>query len=248
MKLQFIFLILFFFPPSKEYAQTAINQTIPVKPGQTVQMSFDYPELIRVTTWDGSAISIQGSVSINGGENDDAFVLENTSTGNIVRVQSEIRDLKSLPHRITIQHNGQKIMFRDKAEFQKYQAEHGRTYNSMSWGPHIDIQLEIKVPRNIETQINSVYGMVEVKDFRGPLTVDATYGGVDASLAERSIGELTAETNFGNIYTNLELKFTDEEMRSEDFHTFVSTKPGSGPKYNFESKYGNVYLRKAGDN
>ncbi|MEX1240734.1 MAG: hypothetical protein WEB30_13495 [Cyclobacteriaceae bacterium] len=246
MKAKNIFLILFFFSTTEDYAQTAINQTIPVRAGQTVQMKFDYPELIRVTTWDGNAISIQGSVNINGGENDDAFVLENTTAGNVVKIQSEIRDMKNLPRRITIDRGGQQIMFRDKAEFQKYQAEHGKSYNSVSWGPDIDIELEIKVPRDMATHIRAVYGMVEVRNFSGPLTVDATYGGVDASLAERSIGELTAETNFGNIYTNLDLKFTDEEMKSRDFHTFVSVKPGSGPKYSFESKYGNVYLRKVG--
>src|SRR5688500_16775246 len=151
MNIKYLFLILFFFPPSKEYAQTAINQTIPVKAGHAIQMSFDYPELIRVTTWEGNAILIQGSVSINGGENDDACVVENTTTGNMIKIRSEIRGLKNLPQRITINRNGQKIMFRDKAEFQKYQAEHGKSYNSMSWGPDIEIQLEIKVPRNIET-------------------------------------------------------------------------------------------------
>lgn len=246
MKAKSIFLVLFFFSTTEDYAQTTINQSIPVRAGQTIQMKFDYPELIRVTTWDGNAISIQGSVSINSGENDDAFVLENTVAANVIKIRSEIKDLKNLPQRITISRNGQKIMFRDKAEFQKYQAEHGKSYNSVSWGPDIDIQLEIKVPRNIETQIHSVYGMVEVRNFSGPLTVESTYGGVDASLAERSIGEVTAETNFGNIYTNLDVKFTDEQMKSKDFHTFVSARPGNGPKYNFESKFGNVYLRKAG--
>jgi len=210
-------------------------------------MDFDYPELIRVTTWEGNEIVISGLVSINGGENDDAFILENTTNGNIIKVHSEIRGMKDLPHRITITRNGQKVTFPNKEEFRKYQAENGKSYNHMSWGPEIDIQLEIKVPRNVETNIRSVYGMVEVKNFVGPLTVDATYGGVDASLVERSIGELTAETNFGNIYTNLDLKFADEKVKSGDFHTFVSSKPGNGPSYSFESRFGNVYLRKEGN-
>jgi hypothetical protein len=230
--------------PVKDYAQTVVNRTIPVQSGQSITMHFDYPELIRITTWDKNEISIQGSVSINGGENDDAFTLENTVTGNVIKVNSEIRGLKQLPQRITINHNGQKIMFRDKAELNKYQAEHGRSYNTMSWGPEIDIELEVKVPRNTATNITSVYGMVEVKSFTGPLTVEATYGGVDAALSERSIGELTAETNFGQIYSNLDIKFGGE-FQDKDFHTFVSAKPGSGPKYSFESKFGNVYLRKA---
>jgi hypothetical protein len=63
-----------------------------------------------------------------------------------------------------------------------------------------------------------------------------------AALLERNVGELKAETNFGQIYTNLDIKLSGSEF--EDFHTVVSAKPGSGPRYSFESKYGNVYLRK----
>jgi hypothetical protein len=88
-----------------------------------------------------------------------------------------------------------------------------------------------------------VYGIVEVRGFNGPLSVEATYGGVDVALLERTTGELKAETNYGQIYSNLDLKFTGSEF--EAFHTVISAKPGTGPRYNFESKYGNVYLRKA---
>jgi hypothetical protein len=58
------------------------------------------------------------------------------------------------------------------------------------------------------------------------------------------VGELIAETNYGNIYTNLDLKVNPDNVTDEDFHMVVSAKPGNGPRYNFESTYGNVYLRK----
>lgn len=228
-------------------AQTPVSKSIPLQNGEKVAMEFDYPELIKVSTWDKNEISIEGSVSINGGENDDAFVLESSKSGNLVQITSTIRDMKHLPQRITVVRDGQKIMFHDEQEYRKYQSEHGMGYNSVSWGPDIDIQLEIKVPKNMETRIRSVYGMVEIRNFSGPLTVDATYGGVDAALAERTVGELTAETNYGQIYTNLDTRFTSEKIESRAFYTFVSAKPGNGPPYNFESKYGNVYLRKAND-
>lgn len=231
--------------PVKQYAQTPVNKTIAVEKGQTIEMHFDYPELIKVTTWDRDEISIQGEVSINGGENDDAFILESTTNGKVVRIKSEIRDMKNLPQRVTVTRDGQKLIFKNKNEWQKYRAENGGSYNSMSFGAEIDIKLEIKVPRNTATQLTSTYGMVEVTNFNGPLTVDATYGGVDAALVERSIGELNAETNFGQIYTNLDLRFGGDNVTNRDFHTYVSAKPGQGPNYSFESKYGNVYLRKA---
>jgi len=225
-------------------AQMPVNKSVPVQPGQKIEMHFDYPELIRVTTWEKNEISVQGSVSINGGESDDAFELITSIAGNTVSVRNEIHNLKTLPQRITITRNGQKIVFKSKADYKKYADQNGKGYNMMSCGVDMDILLEIKVPRNVETRVESVYGMVEIKEFTGPLTVEATYGGVDAALAERFTGELIAETNFGNIYTNLELKFLNNNIQEKDFHTSVSAKPGSGPRYSFESKYGNVYLRK----
>ena len=247
MKIKIVILIIALTSPVRDFAQTQLSKSIPVQSGQKINMHFDYPELVRISTWDRNEISVQGTVSINAGENDDAFILESAVNGNVVDVRAFIKDMKSLPQRITVVRDGQKIMFRTKADLKKYQEEHGTGYNNMSWGADIDIQLEIKVPKGTETRVESVYGMVEIKNFSGPLTVEATYGGVDVALAERAAGEIIAETNYGEIYTNLDTKFSGNgEFKNRDFHTYVTAKPGSGPRYSFESKYGNVYIRKAG--
>lgn len=223
-------------------AQTRIDKTITYQKGQTIQVKFDYPRLVKISTWDKNEVSITGTVSINGGENDDAFELITSSSGNNISIKNKIKNMDGLPQRVTVYENGNKIVFRNKAEWKKYEEEHGKS-NRVNMGIDMEIMLEIKVPRNADTFVESVYGMVEVRDFTGPLTVQATYGGVDASLSEKSIGEIIAETNYGNIYSNLDIKLGDH-AREEDFHTYVSAKPGSGPSYRFESPYGNVYLRK----
>jgi hypothetical protein len=220
-----------------------LNKTIPLQSGQKIKMSFDYPELIKVTTWEKNEIQITGSVSINGGENDDAFKLDVSTDASQVEVTGELHGLKSLPHRVTVWYKGSKMMFKSEADFRAYKKEHGLEFNNMNMGPDIDIFIEIKVPKNVVTQVHSTYGTVEIRNFFGPLNVESTYGKVDAAMDEKLIGELTATTNFGEIYTNLTAKFTGVEER--DFHTVVSAKPGNGPRYSFESKYGNVYLRKA---
>lgn len=224
-------------------AQTAINKTIAVSKGQTIRMHFDYPELVRISTWDRNEISIQGSVSINGGENDDAFELKINTTGNVISIENEIKNMKTLPHRVTVWRNGEKTVFRDKSEWRKYKEEHG-THHTISEGIDMDILLEIKVPANVETRVEAVYGMVELRNFLGPVIVKATYGGVDAALSERNVGELIAETNYGTIYSNLDIKVDGNNSREEDFHMYVTAKPGTGPRYSLESTYGNVYLRK----
>src|SRR5436189_47580 len=106
------------------YAQTQVNKTIPVSPGQKIKMTFDYPKLITVTTWEKNEILITGTVSINNGENDDSFVLESSIKEGAVTVDSYIKDMKNLPHSITITEDGKKIMFRTKEDFKKYKDEH----------------------------------------------------------------------------------------------------------------------------
>ena len=80
--------------PVSDYAQTPVNKSIAVLPGQSILMHFDYPEMIRVSTWEKNEVSIQGTVSINSGENDDAFELFTTSSGNTVSIKNEIKNLK----------------------------------------------------------------------------------------------------------------------------------------------------------
>lgn len=223
-------------------AQTPVNKNYPVSAKQSISLRFDYPELVKISTWDKSEIAITGTVNINGGENDDAFELLQSTSGNTIYIENKIRNMKELPHRITVVNNGEKITFKTKADYQKYREENGKNYNVRSEGVDMDILLEVKVPKNVEVKLESVYGMVEVRNFNGPLSVEATYGGVDVTVQEKVTGELIAETNYGQIYSNLDLKFSGSEF--EAFHTYVTAKPGSGPRYSFESKYGNVYLRK----
>lgn len=225
-------------------AQTIVSKSVPVKEGQNISMKFDYPELVRVSTWDRGEISIQAKVDINNGENDDAFELTVSSTGNNIIIENKIRDLKNLPQMITVMNGAEKILFKTKEEYRKFKAENNGSFDRVSWGVDINVTIEIKVPKSIATDIKSVYGMVEVVDFYGPLSVVAQYGGVDVALNEKAVGELSAETNYGQIYSNLDTKFIGNNLQEKDFYTFVSARPGSGPRYDFESKYGNVYLRK----
>ena len=79
-------------------------------------MHFDYPELIQVSTWDKNEISITGNVSINSGENDDAFELFTSTSGGTISIRNEIKNMKSLPQRITVVDGAQKLIFKNKED------------------------------------------------------------------------------------------------------------------------------------
>lgn len=232
------------------FAQTKIEKVVPVQSGQKLALNFDYPELIKIQTWDRKEVLIKGTVSINKGENDEAFELVTQTNGNTITVSSVIKDMENLPKRIVIKKGDTEYVFRAKdykdPEVKKFMDEHGGNYTYMSSGIIKEIQLEIFVPVGMETSVQAKYGLVEVLGFNAPLTVDAKYGGVDATINARATGELIARTHFGEILTNLDLAFDSEKDRDSNYNkwTQVSVKPGTGPRYMLESKYGKVYLRK----
>jgi hypothetical protein len=240
-----LFALIIFLSPLAPFAQTPINKTVSVKSGQQVELHFDFPELIKITTWDRNEVSIEGSVSINGGEHDDAFQLVISNEGKAVTIKNKIINMKNLPQRVTVFDGAEKIIFKNKEEYTKYQQQQGKRFTRVSYGLDMDIILEIKIPANTSTTVESIYGMVEVWNFDGPLAVKATYGGVDVAVNEQGVGQITAETNHGEIYSNLDAKFDGRSSADDHFHTLVSATPGRGPAYTLDSRFGNVYLRKA---
>jgi len=229
-------------------AQTKVEKSIAVKPGQTVVLNLDYPEA-RLQTWDKSEVMITGTVSINKGEHDQAFQLDVTTTGNELVVTALLMDKESIPERIIIKKGDREYYFKTKnyrdPEIQKFLADNGSDYSYMSNGIIQEISLTIFIPKNTPTKVNAKHGLIEVSGFDGPLTIESKYGGVDATIQPQTAGQLTARTQYGEILTNLETKFnqTPVEGRGKRW-TEISANLGKGPAYSLESKYGNVYLRK----
>lgn len=223
-------------------AQTAINKSFSTDKDQKISLKFDYPELIKISTWDKPEVQILGTVNINENESNEAFQIKESKEGNSLIIEGKIAEMKSIPRRIKVEKDNKKLIFKTREEYQRYCKENNVTFNSMTDGVDVDIKLEIKVPKALMTQIESQYGLVEVKDFGGTINVNAIYGGIDATVLDKNVGKLSAETHFGQIYSNLDTKFTGKD--SDDFRTLVTATFGNGPQYNLESKYGNIYLRK----
>jgi hypothetical protein len=230
------------------FAQTPIEKKFAVRAGQTLKMNFEDPKLIKVHTWDKQEVLIKGTVSINRGEHDGAFEITADQKGDVLAITSLIKDRDNIPKRTIIHKGDQDYYFQtgdpNDPVIQKFFAEHGREYTYMSNGIIHEITLEIFVPRGMASSVEAKFGLVEVTDFEAPLTVNSTFGGVDATVVTGKTGELIARTHFGEILTNLETKFTPMDRSSGDHWTEIRTSPGTGPSYEFESKFGKVYLRK----
>jgi hypothetical protein len=240
-------IVIFSILTSVAAAQTPVEKTIMVQPGQKLTLDFDNPE-IKLSTWDKKEITIKGTASINRGENDNAFELHASTVGQEIRITSVIKDKENLPRRIMIKKGETEYFFKAKdfkdPEVQKFLDENGREYAYMSSGVLVEVKLEIFVPKGMATSVLSKYGMVEVNNFDAPLIIDSKYGGVDATISSTTTGQLVARSRYGEILTNLGIQFDQKSPDRNEKWTEISAKVGTGPRYEIEAKYGNVYLRK----
>ncbi len=232
------------------FAQRKIEKTIAVPSNHSISMDFDFPELIQVHTWDKKEVLIRGEVSINHGENDDAFELSTSTENGKVVIASLLKDQDNIPTRIVIKKGDQEFFFKtsdyNHPDIQKFLAENSGQYQYMSQGILRSIRLEVFVPHGVTTRIESKFGIVEITDFNAPLVVVAKHGSIDAQINSAKVGDLTARTRHGEILTNLDLKFdvTPSMDRNRNDGTEIKTKLGNGFAYNFEATHGKVYLRK----
>jgi hypothetical protein len=233
------------------YAQTAFEKTFPLAGAKELIATLDDPNVV-IQTWDKNEILVKGTVSINNGENDSAFELQSSNTNGILSIMSVIKDKENLPRHIVIRKGDKDYIFKakgfDDPEVKKFLDENGRDYSYMSNGIQIDISLQIFVPKNFRTTIDAKHGLVEFKSFDGPLKIVAKHGKVDATIP-LSIGSLTARTKYGEILSNLDIKFDQQpfdktQRGGGDKWTEVTAQPGKGPEYFIEAKHGTVYLRK----
>ncbi|WP_316830495.1 hypothetical protein [Pedobacter aquatilis] len=227
--------------PCIALSQTKITKSFPVAKGQTVELRFDYPKVIRISTWDKNEVSVEATVKINQGESNNAFSLIGSSADGKVSIKNKL-EFDSIPEAYFVVENGIKTRFTTKADMDNYR-KNRNTEGSISYYQQKDIEvtLDVKVPANVETDLASVYGMVELNNFEGPIKVDAKYGGIDATLTESKIGKLTLTNHYGKIYSNLSLKPT--EQKEQNFFTSITAMPGKGPDFSISSNYGNIYLR-----
>lgn len=226
--------------PGIALSQTKINKSYPVKKGDAVVLSFDYPKVIHISSWDKNEIGIEATVKINDGESNSAFTLQDSNTEGILTIKNKL-DLDKIPEAYYVKENGIRTRLNSKADLDAYIKEKSGAKISTYQTKDIEVTINIKLPADINATVSSVYGIVELKDFKGPIKVDAKYGGIDASISQSAIGKIKLTNRYGKIYTNMVLKPT--EMKEENFFTSLTAAPGIGPSYDLSSSYGNIYLR-----
>lgn len=137
------------------------------------------------------------------------------------------------------------------------QYEHNSPYGSDLDIRNVESELEIKSVYN-DIHLENVTGPVTVNTVHGdidalfttlnqnsPTSLASTHGHVDVTLPSTSKANLTLATNWGEIFTDMDIKIdTSSDMRKISSQTVKGTINGGGVALYLSSTHGNIYLRK----
>ena len=220
-------------------AQRIIEQTYKTTKEQPVLLQLGYPNL-SVNSWDKDEIYIKATVNISNNKYNDRFELQSRTIDGKLFILDSV-DLKNIDPQYYVKVNGIKKHFDTKADFEAYRTAHKNEKIAAYSSTDVHIEVEVMLPVKDYITIQSKFGLVEVKNYSGPLTVQTEYGKIDAQLKEARVGKIKLTNHYGKIYSDFDLKPVEKE--DKNFYTSITAAPGKGPAYELSSKFGNIYLR-----
>ncbi len=260
-------IILFLISSISSFAQLTFDTTFSSGSVDLLLADFNWGDA-TIRSWDENNIRFRGSVSINLGENNEAFEWAVESEDGEIRVASDIPDFEELPEYITLYRDGEKIYSSpESADDAQWKAMRDEEHTWMSKGPVIEVEMELFVPKGLKIRVKSLYGDLNIENCSQAMEVENTYGHivaefqedipatgssltstysfVDAAVHEAMGMNLSLNTNHGSIYSNLDLEINLDESEQEGYHTVIVGKVNrGGKKLTLKSPYSNIYLRK----
>lgn len=234
------------------HAQDNYSKSFPINSAKQLNLILKYPELIRISTYEGEEVKITGRISINNGESNESFELISELNDGVLSIREKIENYNSLPKIMLIKKGDSKYYFptdnwNDPA-VQGFLNENGRDGGYYSTNGVIkEITLDIKIPKYLILNVQTEFGTIEILDVNQSLSAYSKYGEVDISISETAKYNLRAMVKYGEIFTNLSAQFepiTTVDEKLAKWCDLSCKLNGGGPDVILESAYSNVYVRK----
>lgn len=211
---------------SSIYGQKIVEKSSPIKENEDLYLDFQFADKITVTTWDKNEVYVKAIVSINNNKDNDNFKMDLESYSTGIKIESEIENMRDLQTR-------KKVVDEDG---------HSITYNSID----MDLFFEVKVPANIDLEIETISGDIEIKGVLGKMDINTISGFVDLALPEKHNADLNLNTISGGMYSD----FTFNNSKNNGYHHYGKNElskqlNNGGTRIYLETISGDIYLRKA---
>lgn len=210
-------------------AQRIVEKTIKVKKGQDIELDFQFADDIIIKTWNKNEIYVKVSVNINDNIDNEDFILNIFDEKSEIEIKSEIKNLGNKSENT--------ITLRKDEETGEYHYKGNCT--------QMDLFFEVFIPQGTNLEVKTISGNIEVTDLESEMNLESISGDVDLTLAQNIKADIEMSTISGEIYSNMNLDYGDEETLHRIGGIEISSKlNGGGISIDLETISGDILLRK----
>jgi len=171
--------------PDWTFAEQSVHEKIPVKEGQTIRIDIKLGDEIILIPVKGNTLQVDGTYSVNDGENDDAYEVKVISSPDLIEVRSTFLEEKH-PYRMVqeLDKNGKVISSRRDVE--------------------IEASFRVEVPETSPVTIKTINADLNLLEIHAPMEAETINGEIQLLLNKRSNIDLDVSTINGDCFTDLD--------------------------------------------
>lgn len=197
------------------FSQKVIDKKIEVD-GKKAEMKLDFADNIEIEAWNNNYIEFHATANINENQYNEFYELNvNEKSGKI-----------------------------EIAENMDFEAIKKKTGKKNLCNFETDIDYSLKIPKNLDFEVKTISGEIEIKGCEGEMMVNSISGFIDYSIPEKHKAKIDLSTISGDVYTNVNF---DNPVSNEI--SWVGTKRevtlnGGSKDVELKTISGDIYLRK----
>ena len=249
------------------YAQKLISESYPILQITNIHVESEYAN-IEIESYEGESIEIEASININQNMDNEAFDIAVKVNDNEIDITTKL-DEENIPKRVIMKdENGNTNIINDDDPSIKNIGEIKGEYISINYGIETNIIIKIKLPKNKNIRVKSIYGDLILNgkyndilaqitygnidvvqsevDSHSNIVLISTYGHVDYSVPKNANITFELSSSYGEIFTNLDVISTNKNTHSnicgnENSGEYILNAGNS--KANVTATYADIYLR-----
>ncbi|MBI9038185.1 MAG: hypothetical protein JEY97_08645 [Bacteroidales bacterium] len=210
-------------------AQRIVEKTIKIEKDQDVELDFQFADDIIIKTWEKNEIFVKVSVNINDNIDNDDFTINIFNKKSEIEIKSEIKNLGNKDENT--------ITLRKDKETGEYHYKGNCT--------QMDLYFEVYLPQGKNLEVKTISGNIEVTDLESEMNLETISGDVDLTLNPNIQADIEMSTISGEIYSNMDLDFGNQESLRRIGGIEISSQLNGGGIYiDLETISGDILLRK----
>jgi len=198
------------------WSQKVITKKLDVQ-GKKVEMKFDFAENIRVEAWDKNTVELEVSVNIDNNRYNDYYTLNvNEHAGSADLIEKvDFEGIKKVKAQ------------KDCCNFET------------------KINYKLKVPANLEFNLKTISGKIELVGSVGKMSINSISGFIDYTIPAALKARINLSTITGDVYSDVKFdKSASKEISWVGTKRDLTLNGGTLP-VKLETVSGDIYLRKS---